>query len=115
MSAGFTPGPWKLEKWQTGALYVGYGRPDRDGIDGIITDWPDAGDYTPECQAQMEANARLIAAAPELYEEAEFLVGRLRSLESELGDDDTAREYYGHVVPSIARLASILAKARGEA
>jgi hypothetical protein len=68
---GFTPGPWKLEKWQSGALYVGYGRVGRAGIDGIVADWPDAGDYTAEFQAKLEANARLIAAAPELYALAE--------------------------------------------
>jgi uncharacterized membrane protein YccC len=40
--------------------------------------------------------------------EAEFLCARLRGLESELADDATAAEYYGHVVPSIARLEGLL-------
>jgi hypothetical protein len=40
--------------------------------------------------------------------EAEFLCARLRGLESELADDATAAEYYGHVVPSVARLEGLL-------
>jgi hypothetical protein len=45
-----------------------------------------------------------------LRDETAFLVQRLRSLESWLEDDALATEYYGHVVPSVARLESILAQ-----
>jgi hypothetical protein len=80
---GFTPGPWKLEEWQNGALYVGFGRVGRDGIDGIIADWPDAGDYGAEGQAVRKANARLIAEAP-------TLLARLTAMREEIERKDEA-------------------------
>ena len=61
-----------------------------------------------------KANAHLIAAAPELYSDAEFLCARVRELENDLAADETARNYYGHVIPALARMESALAKARGE-
>jgi hypothetical protein len=60
------------------------------------------------------ANGFLIAAAPELYSDAEFLCARVRELENDLAADETARNYYGHVIPALARMESALAKARGE-
>jgi hypothetical protein len=71
-------------------------------------------EYMPEHREKQNANAHLIAAAPELYGNAEFLCARLRELESLILDDEVGREYYGHCSPARARLESVLAKARGE-
>jgi hypothetical protein len=103
VSAGFTPGPWRLKSASTAHRNI----LDIEGDGRLLA-------FTAATCDQSEANARLIAEAPELYDEAAFLCERLRGLESELADDATAAEYYGHVVPSIARLESILARARGE-
>jgi hypothetical protein len=62
-----------------------------------------------------QANARLIAAAPSLYADAEFLCARIRELEGEMrDDDDLSRQYFGHVLPALARMESALGEARGE-
>jgi hypothetical protein len=51
----------------------------------------------------------------ELAEEATFLCDRLRDFSHEVDASDTEdiyREFHGHVVPSLARLEMLLAKAR---
>lgn len=106
--AQFTPGPWSV---------VEYGDGDSLAVHDALGDWRVCFMATPSKDGDfegIEANARLIAAAPELYEEAEFLCARLIDLESDILDDEVGRQYYGHVAPSRARLQSILAKARGE-
>lgn len=52
------------------------------------------------------------AGAGEVAEEAAFLCARLRTFESCLMDDDPARQFFGHVSPSIARLEGILSTLR---
>lgn len=53
-----TPGPWRIKGTNYGYTNKDVlGPPHRDG-----------GDYSPICTADNEANARLIAAAPELLE-----------------------------------------------
>lgn len=64
MSAGHTPGPWRLE--QTACLSVV-----ADGHLGALAELRSRLDYGgmhPAVAATREANARLIAAAPELLE-----------------------------------------------
>jgi hypothetical protein len=84
VSAAFTPGPWRLDGDHIVAGLYG-----EDRIGSPLGDTPE----------QAEANGRLIAAAPELYE---ALVGLAVALEC-LGYPDEAKQ---------AR--ALLAKARGE-
>ncbi|SRR5579885_2448370 len=69
MSAKFTPGPWEYRRdKETDRHYVGC------GIYCIVND-AFATRETKNCgQVEREANARLIAAAPELYEALKQLV-----------------------------------------
>jgi len=61
---------------------------------------------------ETEANARLIAAAPDMAAEAAFLLERLSDLENGWDDDkDAYRDFCGHVSPSAARLRAILGEA----
>jgi hypothetical protein len=94
----FTPGPWEL-------------RPHAK-LGGTQMYW--VNDVT-SVGTQVEADARLIAAAPGLYADAEFLCARIRELEGEMRDDDEfSRQYFGHILPAVARMESALAEARGE-
>lgn len=91
----FTPGPWftKREGWST--VYV------EARIDGGMIQEVAACGPTDAGQDQQQANARLIAAAPDLYEALEI-----------------AREYALFVsaeTDDLARIDAALAKARGEA
>jgi hypothetical protein len=115
LSASFTPGPWELH-WHGGfALQV------RTALDGDVDS--DTGEHivvggdliaTLSDILPAEANARLIAAAPSLYADAEFLCARVRELEGDLdGDSHAARQFYGHVIPALARMEDALAEARG--
>jgi hypothetical protein len=92
------PGPW--EWWDDGTSLV------------RITD---VAEQKLVCETVLPSTARLIAAAPELYADAEFLCARVRELEGSLTDDsEVSREFFGHVIPALARMESALAKARGE-
>jgi hypothetical protein len=57
------------------------------------------------------ADAQLIAAAPEIAEEALFLLDRLREWANDHLTDDNSRDWDGHVEPSLARLRMALQKA----
>ena len=64
---------------------------------------------------ETEANARLMAASPELYDNGDFLADRLEDFQNSLeaGDvDDAIRDWHGHVVPALARFRAALSKAR---
>lgn len=68
MTTKHTPGPWVVQNASERTLWVGALRvPDdeRYGLHTIITGI-DIEDLTPEARAKKEANARLIAAAPDL-------------------------------------------------
>lgn len=68
---GFTPGPWHNRSTNSGytSRYV------------CGPKHPDGGDYTPICIANSEANANLIAAAPEMYEALKLAMSRVHDLE----------------------------------
>ena len=101
----FTPGPW-----------IGAGPSFGDAkprwIDCIITQWEDDyGDVVGICDFQLkqydeeqEANAHLIAAAPDLYEALERMVGWV----------DDWREGKKHPYDDWEFAKAALAKARGE-
>ena len=97
-----TPGPWQA------------GRPDMSTIvDGIASKWIYAGDqYVAIASGRIQgvwdevmANARLIAAAPDMYEALEELLGPYDLTES------GARKRYD---AAIEKARAALAKARGE-
>jgi hypothetical protein len=108
---GATPGPWEVE---TGVIPIG-----------------DTGDYDPYVSVispertriydvyseedQDEANARLIAMAPDLAREylalreaAGKLAERLNDWSNDHLTDEAARDWFGHVEPALANLRAIL-------
>ena len=100
-NADFTPGPWKVHKSvhaDTGLLIEQHG-----------------GDVVAECDPldNMAANARLIAAAPELFDAVLFAVNEIEGIlhdETAMLDSMT-QEQLDEVFPM---LRTALAKARGE-
>ena len=94
-----TPGPWKAKKW------VGtdpYDDPDRPFVEVGNVHWSPK-NWKPAAAIKQTANARLIAAAPELLEALENL---LKVHEGEGGTQHNAAD--------IARAAISKAKAKGE-
>ncbi len=70
-----TPGPWRVR-----GTNFGY-----TNCDVLGPPHPDGGDYAPICRANSEANARLIAAAPELLAACKELVQSLEVEEKRSG------------------------------
>jgi hypothetical protein len=64
-----------------------------------------------EAQAITAWNTR---AQPEiitaLAEQGRFLIDRLEEFETELLDDEVARQFFGHVTPALARFSDTVAK-----
>lgn len=92
----WTRGPWKIDA-TTLHFYI-FGKP--DNVASIIKPIG-----SPRGTEKALANARLIAAAPEMFEALEKLVGRVERMSSEEWE-------YTEEVRALARAA--LAKARGE-
>ena len=109
MNGKSTPGPWVLSK-------IGFRT--NDGAAPVMAPDPDLGEkrvalvdcqtrfkrgqgWKAEC-AEREANARLIAAAPELLEALVYLVGE--------SDDSMDAEYNPHAAP-LAKARAAIAKA----
>jgi hypothetical protein len=112
LGAGFTPGPWHVgEVRHAGAFQLvtagdkGYVCEVRCGFLGNDLD-----------HATREANAALIAAAPDLAEDGQFLADRLTELDGASGDPaEFMREFYGHVAPALTRFRAAISKALGKA
>lgn len=103
MSANHTPGPWAVSSNPADFFY------------GHVIDTQGVAVAKPMAQGcRDEANARLIAAAPELVDDGAFLCARLRELENDLADDEVARQFHGHIIPALARLEAAIAKALGQ-
>lgn len=99
--SGFTPGPWVIGR-------SGHGRPYQVETAGglCITKW---GGISRPASAEGEANAQLIAAAPELLD-------ALESLKCELILSDVDMDYIeSHFRPWLDKAAAAIAKARGTA
>lgn len=117
--SGHTAGPWWPVQ-DTGKRWYVATRRDRDKVDAKPSPFGatiahSIGDHTEaRTSGNEEANARLIAAAPELLDDGQFLLDRLSDLENVLFDDAVARDFYGHVEPAIARMRAAIAKAKGE-
>lgn len=66
MKTQHTPGPWGIEQTDS-SNWIGRMRRDGVKVDEIVTS-TDRFNLTPEATARNDANARLIAAAPEMLE-----------------------------------------------
>lgn len=119
MSAGFTPGPWEVRPLGDRKYYgthVRIGRnggeivvwtsdesPPRPSAREIASGWEEDYGFDHVETAECYANARLIAAAPELYEAAEEFL--------RLWSTGASRERAAHVA---IELGHALTKGRGE-
>lgn len=103
----FTPGPWHLSDER----HDGDERMIHDDFDGhgcvIACVWPLGADFDNDGHGSRDANARLIAAAPELLAACEAAFEQWY-----IGDDDENREE-AYAAQSLLRGA--IAKATGEA
>lgn len=99
-----TPGPWKTSRDRLSGNHGLVG----DGMWFAKISWTVRDDRN-------EADARLIAAAPDLLELSRFLIERLDDFERDpLQEDDgeyTLRQFAGHVSPAIERLRAAIASA----
>ena len=103
MGAGFTPGPWTHEPdWPTDVICA----PNAPHAPSVATI-----DIGPGDRKECEANARLIAAAPELYAGCETALNALFAWANEknIGRDD--REHRRAIMETVK---AALAKARGD-
>jgi hypothetical protein len=108
--SAYTPGPWRQE---AGTNLV-WGACDLD-------DTTSYGMGVPVAEAKVElnktydwdqalANARLIAAAPDLHVDGAFLAERLCDFAAVVDTPEAVREFCGHVLPALARFEAALAK-----
>ena len=100
-----TPGPWLTDRnnVHTGRIVTIHGCTDNDWVEVWSTNWPDS----EECQ---EANAQLIAAAPELLE-------ALRQLSNHVQDcyhNDSGAKYWKDEFHPMNLTHMALNKALGE-
>lgn len=109
MSAQHTPGPWELIHF--GGPQIGH----KATGEAVCTMWGDENDPAD----QFHANARLIAAAPQLYE---ALIAVLEGVHGARADEDLdcSTDAGGYLLGDVMNDALIaadkaLAKARGEA
>lgn len=113
--AAFTHGPWGIEEFQNGAIYVGPVRPSGT-LGDIIVSFDDRGDYKPEVQARIKANANLIAAAPDMFaklERAAFIFRTYAELHrAKKTDEGDAKAASNEVLAE--EMETVLSKARGE-
>jgi hypothetical protein len=103
----FTPGPWIV----TGDLQDGYLRIRDAGSEEVLATMDDGGHCDPQFaidDAIIEANARLIAAAPELYGALEMATRKLRKCMELAGNAGFA------IDACCEQFDAVLAKARGE-
>ena len=98
ISAGHTPGPWDAIWWDTDGLYVG-----KEDTSAPV-------DVVARVESNNEADARLIAAAPDLLEALEGLFRECVMIHRFGGDADNTRA--AREAEEAARAA--IRKARGE-
>ena len=111
MSGGWTPGPWKAEydgEWWMVYSKMEHSVRDFEGHDLPVVNMFHGGyDFSDLGFGTLEANARLIAAAPELYEALALLF--------EDGPVDVALGGNPQAIEQVeAKCRAALAKARGE-
>lgn len=95
----FTPGPWEVVGPFNDRIY-------HEPTDTVVAQawYPGASSKSPSPADTMQANARLIAAAPEMYEE-------LKAIEALLSDPRTGK---AGASGSINLARSVLSKAEGK-
>ena len=106
MSAGHTLGPWVLAGVSEGGFDIWSAAPDADGSYIICARNP-----IPHRADQSEANARLIAAAPDLLAalvNCMDILGRAESNASGMGAE------WDYVGPRVAAARAAIAKATGQ-
>ncbi|WP_164241985.1 hypothetical protein [Stenotrophomonas maltophilia] len=82
MSSKHTPGPWGIEQTDD-TNWIGFMRPDGKKVELIVCTTSRDNFFKPETQERNDANARLIAAAPELLEALKGLLDDVQGLMSE--------------------------------
>lgn len=115
-TAKHTAGPWSAvfnRKDDNGAEVCSIYDNKNDAETGYISDVYRGHVGSMMSDEEYRSNALLIAAAPELLGDGQFLLDRLAEFERELEDDQVAREFYGHVSPAIARFSAAIAKTEG--
>jgi hypothetical protein len=93
-----TPGPWVVENVSDRMLWVGASRAERYGLQTVIVGIAIEG-LTPEARAIKEANAHLIAAAPDLLAACEHAMRECCDLQG---------------TPAGNAIEAAIAKARGQ-
>ena len=101
-----TPGPWHIEKWNPQAIFSRIGTHVASATHGDGRNAFSIGKLTDSCQNDdPEANARLIAAAPDL----------LAACEAALAERANVGLNRPHWTPGVTeRLQAAIAKAKGE-
>lgn len=92
-----TPGPWKLQKFNAQTYMISTFQ------NGLIAQ------HVPG-----EANARLIAAAPELFEELREILDYAREVYAQFGGDDEKRGRAPKIKADIDRVEALLKRVEGE-
>lgn len=113
-----TAGPWKVEPASRNTASVVIDGMDRDDLipcpgSGGSMSYTDTVCWLDGIGDQQNANANLIAAAPDLLTEAEALVARIEEWAPDGLNDENFREWNGHIEPPLARLKDAIAKATG--
>jgi hypothetical protein len=106
--SSFTPGPWRID--ETAHHDCGYGRSSnaivgKNGEPVVLFD-PSDGEYA-EALDPRSADARLIAAAPDLLEALEFMLSVFNETYPDVADDEEDREAW-------AKARAAIRKATGE-
>jgi hypothetical protein len=107
MSAGYTPGPWAAE-WMNGSICFGIRTPE-----GTVAYTRQTGGRDGPIRRQHEANARLIAAAPELVEALRELIAQCHDCEKELTEELHHVDFTGESLP-LCNARALLARIDGE-
>ena len=109
----FTPGPWVCIEVRTScgrAFRIGKGEMIEGGPSGGCIIYDDYG----HGKNERESNARLIAAAPELYEAVALITPEFVALLRRAESVSAIAEYSDNDREIIAKCQAALAKARGE-
>jgi len=98
----YSKGPWEIDRnsVHSGSIATVHHCLNNDWIDIWSPNWP-------ESQEENEANARLIAVAPELLEACELIL-------ADYQQDCDGMDWNGPVPVGIKRLRAVVAKAKGE-
>lgn len=103
-----TPGPWGIEQTDD-TNWIGFMRPDGKKVELIVCTTSRDNFFKPETQEQNDANARLIAASPELLRALQAVVNDCHDL------DMVPSNERGRTTTAFELAVAAIAKATGEA